>query len=351
MHSQRPFPQLISWLLLFSALILTGCVFSLSVDDDLDEYATRLSRVLDTPLTMPSPLPPHAYPARQTLINNIDSITIDLNDFYALRSCQLSTLVAERNTGLGKQQQEAARWAYETDVINALDNCAQQLSNKQSDLAEQMGIWRQQKLDQRHAMWANLIQLSEETRLAFSQSPHLLKAQNNPDARASITALSYLSTLPDAPLPDGKERFSLHELNNQLKIISSARLPAKIWRTQRLLTQGLSSLTAQLRAPLAGLSCPDGRASEQAEIVRNVFYLFFIEKIQPVASVLNQYHYQLQPIWHTLLSSPDIAPTFKQYIKANTEDDFRAYEHAIREHVALWQDTLRRCNLSPQKSG
>ncbi|MEG3766444.1 DUF3080 family protein [Alteromonas sp. 14N.309.X.WAT.G.H12] len=338
-------------LFLFAILVgLGGCIFSSTLDDDVHEYANRLSRVLDTPLSLPSPPPPRPYPPREDLINRLDSISIDLTDFYALRPCQLSTLVAERNTGLGKLQQEAARWAYETNVLVALNTCAKQLAKDNPDLAAQIGKWHQQKLSQRHGLWANLMQLSEETRHGFSQSPHLLAAQNNQDATASITALSYLSALPDAPLPADNEKFPLATLNEQLKIISSARLPAKLWRTQRLLTQTLTSLTHQLRGPLAALSCPDGHPSEQAEIVRNVFYLFFIEKIQPVASVLNQYHYQLEPVWDTLLSSPYLAPKFKAYLKVNTQEDFAAYQQAINAHITLWQHTLKRCNLSPKKS-
>jgi hypothetical protein len=137
------------------------------------------------------------------------------------------------------------------------------------------------------------------------------------------------------------------ELEQQLQIIRSARLPATLWHTQQTLTQNLSLLTELLTTELDAVSCPEGRASDKAKILRNVFYLFFIEEIQPVGSLVNQYHYKLTPLWEDWLKQPSLHEEFKNYIKQQSQNGFDEYSHAMKAHVNLWQGFLGRCNLSP----
>jgi hypothetical protein len=102
-----------------------------------------------------------------------------------------------------------------------------------------------------------------------------------------------------------------------------------------------------LATELDTVSCPEGRASDKAKILRNVFYLFFIEEIQPVGSLVNQYHYKLAPLWEDWLEQPSLHEEFKRYIRQQSQDGFDKYTRAMKAHVNLWQDFLGRCNLSP----
>jgi len=99
--------------------LLQGCFGAPSIDDTMDEYTTRLSRVLDKPLTQEalsqeaSPdstfvaasniaLPSHTYPTLAELGNNVNPLNINIREFYAIQDCELGRIVAERNTALGK---------------------------------------------------------------------------------------------------------------------------------------------------------------------------------------------------------------------------------------------------------
>ena len=358
---------------------LLGCFGGSTVKQSIDDYAARLSRVLDAPLPdsfndkITTPLPKLADSA--TLKHAIEGVNINLREFYALQDCELGTVVAERNTSLGKSQLPSQRLVYESKLLNVLKSCEAALTKENESnqrnaaLAATIASWREQKTQDYSKTWANLVQGSQELRLALNTPERLFSVENNRDALSSINALYYINSLSNKELllsdmyssntassdteteatnENNSERIiESSELEQQLKIIRSARLPATLWHTQQTLTQNLSLLTNMLETELDAVSCPEGRASDKAKILRNVFYLFFIEEIQPVGSLVNQYHYKLAPLWEDWLAQPSLHEEFKRYIRQQSQDGFNQYSSAMKAHVNLWQGFLGRCNLSP----
>ena len=358
---------------------LLGCFGGSTVKQSIDDYAARLSRVLDTPLPdsfndkITTPLPKLADSA--TLKHAIEGVSINLREFYALQDCELGTVVAERNTSLGKSQLPSQRLVYESKLLNVLKSCEAALTKENESnqrnaaLAATIASWREQKTQDYSKTWANLVQGSQELRLALNTPERLFSVENNKDALSSVNALYYINSLSNKELllsdmyssntassdteteatnENNSERIiESSELEQQLKIIRSARLPATLWHTQQTLTQNLSLLTDMLETELDAVSCPEGRASDKAKILRNVFYLFFIEEIQPVGSLVNQYHYKLAPLWEDWLAQPSLHEEFKRYIRQQSQDGFNQYSSAMKAHVNLWQGFLGRCNLSP----
>ena len=358
---------------------LLGCFGGSTVKQSIDDYAARLSRVLDTPLPdsfndkITTPLPKLADSA--TLKHAIEGVSINLREFYALQDCELGTVVAERNTSLGKSQLPSQRLVYESKLLTVLKSCEAALtkeneSNKRNAaLAATIASWREQKTQDYSKTWANLVQGSQELRLALNTPERLFSVENNKDALSSVNALYYINNLSNKELllsdvyssntassdteteatneNNSEKIIESSELEQQLKIIRSARLPATLWHTQQTLTQNLSLLTDMLETELDAVSCPEGRASDKAKILRNVFYLFFIEEIQPVGSLVNQYHYKLAPLWEDWLAQPSLHEEFKRYIRQQSQDGFNQYSSVMKAHVNLWQGFLGRCNLSP----
>ena len=362
---------------------LLGCFGGSTVKQSIDDYAARLSRVLDAPLPdsfndkITTPLPKLADSA--TLKHAIEGVNINLREFYALQDCELGTVVAERNTSLGKSQLPSQRLVYESKLLNVLKSCEAALTKENESnqrnaaLAATIASWREQKTQDYSKTWANLVQGSQELRLALNTPERLFSVENNKDALSSVNALYYINSLSNKELllnnmykhddssntaPSDTETEATNENNSeriiesseleqQLKIIRSARLPATLWHTQQTLTQNLSLLTNMLETELDAVSCPEGRASDKAKILRNVFYLFFIEEIQPVGSLVNQYHYKLAPLWEDWLAQPSLHEEFKRYIRQQSQDGFNQYSSAMKAHVNLWQGFLGRCNLSP----
>jgi len=358
---------------------LLGCFGGSTVKQSIDDYAARLSRVLDTPLPdsfndkITTPLPKLADSA--TLKQAIEGVNINLREFYALQDCELGTVVAERNTSLGKSQLPSQRLVYESKLLNVLKSCEAALTKENESnqrnaaLAATIASWREQKTQDYSKTWANLVQGSQELRLALNTPERLFSVENNKDALSSVNALYYINSLSNKELllsdmyssntassdteteatneNNSESIIESSELEQQLKIIRSARLPATLWHTQQTLTQNLSLLTNMLETELDAVSCPEGRASDKAKILRNVFYLFFIEEIQPVGSLVNQYHYKLAPLWEDWLAQPSLHAEFKRYIRQQSQDGFNQYSSVMKAHVNLWQGFLGRCNLSP----
>ena len=358
---------------------LLGCFGGSTVKQSIDDYAARLSRVLDTPLPdsfndkITTPLPKLADSA--TLKHAIEGVSINLREFYALQDCELGTVVAERNTSLGKSQLPSQRLVYESKLLNVLKSCEAALTKENESnqrnaaLAATIASWREQKIQDYSKTWANLVQGSQELRLALNTPERLFSVENNKDALSSVNALYYINSLSNKELllsdmyssntassdteteatneNNSESIIESSELEQQLKIIRSARLPATLWHTQQTLTQNLSLLTNMLETELDAVSCPEGRASDKAKILRNVFYLFFIEEIQPVGSLVNQYHYKLAPLWEDWLAQPSLHEEFKRYIRQQSQDGFNQYSSVMKAHVNLWQGFLGRCNLSP----
>ena len=358
---------------------LTGCFGGSTVKQSIDDYAARLSRVLDVPLPdsfnnkITTPLPKLADSA--TLKHTIEGVSINLREFYALQDCELGTVVAERNTSLGKSQLPSQRLVYESKLLNVLKSCEAALTKENESnqrnaaLAATIASWREQKTQDYSKTWANLVQGSQELRLALNTPERLFSVENNKDALSSVNALYYINSLSNKGLllsdmyssntassdtetettneNNSESIIESRELEQQLKIIRSARLPATLWHTQQTLTQNLSLLTNMLETELDAVSCPEGRASDKAKILRNVFYLFFIEEIQPVGSLVNQYHYKLAPLWEDWLAQPSLHEEFKRYIRQQSQDGFNQYSSVMKAHVNLWQGFLGRCNLSP----
>ncbi|MFZ8167286.1 DUF3080 family protein [Alteromonas macleodii] len=358
---------------------LLGCFGGSTVKQSIDDYAARLSRVLDTPLPdsfndkITTPLPKLADSA--TLKHAIEGVSINLREFYALQDCELGTVVAERNTSLGKSQLPSQRLVYESKLLDVLKSCEAALTKENESnqrnaaLAATIASWREQKIQDYSKTWANLVQGSQELRLALNTPERLFSVENNRDALSSVNALYYINSLSNKELllsdmyssntassdteteatneNNSESIIESSELEQQLKIIRSARLPATLWHTQQTLTQNLSLLTNMLETELDAVSCPEGRASDKAKILRNVFYLFFIEEIQPVGSLVNQYHYKLAPLWEDWLAQPSLHEEFKRYIRQQSQDGFNQYSSVMKAHVNLWQGFLGRCNLSP----
>jgi len=350
--------------------LLQGCFGAPSIDDTMDEYTARLSRVLDKPLTQEAfsqealpdstlatsniALPSHTYPTLAELGNNVTPLNINIREFYAIQDCELGRIVAERNTALGKTQLPSQRLQYEHRLLNVLANCEARLQAADNPIASTVAAWRKQKQAQYQSVWANVVQTSTEMKLGLSMAGAPLQASENKDAKATVNALNFINglaeTLKQKNVVNTNVEASANnngELEQQLQIIASSRLPAKLWQTQAVLNNRLALLNQVLAPALNNVKCENGIDSDKATILRNVFYLYFIEEIQPIASTLNSYHYQLQPLWKQWAENAALSAPFKAHIRTHAIDNFVQYSATMKAHVSLWQDFLGRCNLSP----
>ncbi|NVK57266.1 MAG: DUF3080 family protein [Alteromonadaceae bacterium] len=338
----------------FCAVILVGvsACSSPNILNDISEYQQRLSRVLDTDLssqTRPVNTANHAvYPERDTLLQPPSGIDINLTRFHQLQQCELGNLVAEHNTALGKIQHFSQRLRYEQQFLAALTDCIELAESRATqrssyaELAATMTRWQTIKEAEYTLHWSNMLVLSDETKAAFSRARPALLYEENIDIAGQVSLFKHLSRFADHHYQPKQS------IEADLQAISATRLPATMWQAQQQVATHLPPLTAALKAQLANIDCTHSTPAE-ATILRNVFYLFFIEKIQPAGARLNDFAYQFAPVIHAWQASPALPDSFKRYLRLQ-QQGFTAYQQAMQQHVLLWQTFLGRCGLSPVAS-
>ena len=320
-------------------IVCCSCQQGPLLEQSLVEYTKRMAKVLEVePATLKSvSLPP--FPTLTSMQQNIPATNINLADFYQLKHCRIYSLVAERNTSLGRLQLPSTRYIYERQLLDMLKICLSQTS--ELILQDKLKYWLEIKTHQLPTVWANLIQTSSEIKYTLSSNSGLIEGDQQDGLNQTSTALRYLSELTPTT------RLESATLEAHLKYLQNNPLPAKIWRSQLILTEHLNQLTAWLNKYKHLLTCKNEKPSQQTTYLTNVFRLFFIKKIQSIAGQLNYYHYQLSPILNSFEEHPHLSPNFKQYIQTQNKQGFERYSLAMQQHLAFWQMLFKRCNIAP----
>ncbi|WP_339772652.1 DUF3080 family protein [uncultured Paraglaciecola sp.] len=336
-------------LILQLTLTLFGCGKN-NLEKTFDDYQQRMANVLDSPfvdkpfsnpqahsLTLPSTT--LRYPSIRELTTTIEVPSIDVKQFFALDKCDVNVLIAQRNTPLGRTQLPSVRYIYEYKMLASLARCSKLMPQQR----ENLNRWISQKQTVLPLVWANLLQTSKETINAFSNNSSFISFVSATDIQQTQNALTYLLHLKTAP----QATISAKELERNLEQLAKIHLPAKTWRTQALMAKELTSTTTWLKQQPLFEQCPDGQASQQIIYLKNVFTLFFIEKIQPVGSDLNRVHYTLSPLYQTLGEQTELHESFRRLFNEQNTTSFSTYQHAMKEHVLFWQQLFKHCSISP----
>lgn len=122
------------------ALLIISCKEN-ATNALLNTYQQRLANVLEiTPADTP-PLNLPTYPDTRSLKQPVADIRMGLLDAYELRQCGLFQLIAERNSVLGKVQDQTRQLRYELLFLKQLSHCLTVL-NSTSELQSQLnGIY------------------------------------------------------------------------------------------------------------------------------------------------------------------------------------------------------------------
>lgn len=327
--------------ILFVIVFVVGCDSGHSLQKHLQKYQKRMANVLDVEsqdrLTISLPL----YPSLRDLKQNIPATTIKLFEFYNLQHCELYSLIAERNTSLGNLQLPSTRYIYERHLLDAFQQCL--MDTEDTKLREKLENWQQAKAQQLPMVWADLIQLSSELKRGFSANFGLIEGNKQDGLSQSKEALNYLIQI------DKNKHMNSAKLEQHLQYLMNNPLPAKLWLSQLTLTEHLNRSTEWLLQHTENLRCSGNGTDKKVKYLTNVFQKFFIKKIQPIASQINHYQYQLNPIFEEMLAHPNLSPVFKNYINTSNKQGFENYQIAMQQHIQFWQDFFKRCNIKPGK--
>lgn len=330
-------------------LFQMACSDQQKLAENLSEYQQRVSTILDTSPLQPSNSTTLSYPSIRSLKKQIPEISMNLRDFYALQGCEVMSEIAQRNTSLGRTQLPSSRYLYEVSLLQGLVECKSQVAEQK--VKDQLAVWINAKTSNLPLVWADLIQTSLEVKLTMSSNEGFITGDANDNISQVYQALSYLIDLENTP------QANQALLEQHLKTLKQSPLLAKMWRSQLLLADQLSKLSDLLTKVTAHpinqateqtqlWSCGDNKQKTKVVYLNNVFSLFFLEQIQPVASALNNYHYKLSPIINKLIENKNLSLDFKTIFEQQN-NAFEAYQLVMKDHVVLWQSLLKQCGMSP----
>lgn len=187
-----------AWRCLLAPLLLaliTSCSGKNDADTLFDDHRQLLQTTLGVeaePATQPENIA--AFPDQDERLFDIPDIREGLLDVYALRECEITSLIAERNNQLGKVAPPSQRWLYELEIWRRLHACwnsdvPDSLDDEDRDRLQHLTESKTRRLPK--ASWNALFGSSEWVD-NFSRASEPLEPQDSPPMEASLDALDYL---------------------------------------------------------------------------------------------------------------------------------------------------------------
>lgn len=312
----------------------------------LSDYQARLQRVLPqaqlTGALTKTPLP--ALPEVRALTLPIPAATIDLTDMLALDVCDLETLIAERNSSLGKVQTDAGQLHYELRLLDRLGLCLStpaRHNQLDAELVAKLQRIYQQKQQQLPAVFANLLSRDQTLRQQLAGSQRGVNRDQGGQAE-TLQALQQLNKLRLLIQQQEYRAASKIDINQALGTLHRTQLLADLQHSLRLSLQFFLQLNAALTKLSNSALCQADR-----NIRDNLLSQIFIGRVQTELVRLDGMTNELSVAMLQLYQQHPMLQT----VQARLQEPQLALQHQLRQHVAFWQ-RWRQCDQpAPTSAG
>lgn len=321
---------------LFGAMLLllstSGCEPNpTSIDASLETYLERISNVQQVDaLSFPHIQAQQLADKRQLLIP-IDPISLGLIDSYQLRYCDLFELIAERNSILGKVQDNFRNFDYQASLYKGLAKCVVEPKIDQA-LRQRLGSIREQKKTELTAHWNNLLFTSEAMHMQLTSHQWYWAKRDYGMIKQALTALNhwheYVQNPDTVQTPD--------PITPYQQTLETMPLLGDLYFSMTNLTDWLTTLTNQLQRHDNLMLCGPNRDPTKVARLQNVFRKFYIGEIQPYLAQVDGAYMNIASVL-----SPFDQPNSPFPIK----NVHQAFRQATLDHVAYWQGLFKRCGI------
>lgn len=333
---------------LLAGLVLASCDRQGASDALLVDYQRRLAEALAT--APPSPASPDnipAFPAPDERLFEIPETREGFLAVHALRRCHITTLVAQRNSALGRVAPPSQRWHYELELWRRLAAC------RDSEVAEALDESDRARLERLAAIkgeqlarvsWNALLGSSEWVG-NFSRASRPLTPGGVDDLAPYLAALDYLETATRNQFnPDW--RLDTATLEGHLQTLQESPLSARLLRTLMLANQRLAETNALLATRLR-----QGAACERRDTLRRVDEEQLTARVRPFLATLATQAETWFGALGRLYDAHEVARApirdyhrrwFSLEAPATPWAEFQA---ALAHHRALWARLREACGL------
>lgn len=340
-------------IVVFLAVVTAGCNPFSEAPSMMDEYVERVARVLDGEMSL-SELPEiQRMPRRRDRRMDMPDLDMGILDFLSLYGCQLQYVVGERNSVMGRVMDPLNRLRYELRFIEAARDCLPDIDREKLKKSVEQAI--DSKLESLPVAIWNATWATEEIETLFTLSKGYfpVAADGNPvsDLSADISRLN--STVQS--LLEGRLDHSLDYVGEVHQRWQAEHRAGQLLNSARLLIARLDDVTGIIRSRLGSRPlCIDGKPNNQSDIVRNMFFSVYIDRIQPYMSDVRRARDDLiRPLTALSVAQEEVMPdSFRAWSRrylAITGDDslWQALDRAMAEHTESWQQLLGQCGLRP----
>lgn len=328
-------------LFIASLLLLTACS---EQSDYLDDYLTRLENVLDRQAHSTDMGSALTYPSARQLQLQQPVAELSIREFLSLRDCKLHSVIAHRNSQLGKVSSASQRLFSDLEILHLGPQCVILLGKL--ELGSKLDLFLKQKEQNLNALiWQALLGQSENASFWHDtkrnkQYPLQLSIDVSPD----IISLEKFVTR----INNGERFFSSAETSEverhlgRLRVGDGGRLLGEYRRLKIGLDEANSIVQQRLDEPL----CWSAKPTDKARYLSNVINTRFIKNVQRHAVELDQRAEKLLRAYYGLekLLLNYAAKDYKAWAKKR-DARFNEGQAATLKHVRLIQNLYQQCGL------
>jgi hypothetical protein len=324
----------------------------------LDDYVWRLGNVSGSDAEAPALTEAPTWPRARERRLEVPEVRGRFLEVFTLNECDLTRLLAERNSILGRHYSPVALLVHDTRVIERLNACHQRLaeieqpSEREAGFLGRIEALHEAKTESFSAVAWNASFGEESFASLFSLSSPMLAPE---EEGRFVTAAAALDKLIEAQrrLDQGQVIEDLAELDLAHRELGRSGFGGSWIRAVRQQIHSLQTGSARLDAIDTDRFCPNGRPGTQARTLDTVFWKFYAGRVQPYLAQTHQQMRDIAPALERLWSAQQVTPPpsvaeFRQATWVDSERSLRGQlDAAILAHAKAWQRVLGDCSLTP----
>lgn len=316
---------------LFS-VVLSACQPKQSdIESSLETYLARIASVQQVEAHAAPAIHAQRLADKRQLLIDIEPISLGLLDSYQLRYCGLFDAIAERNSILGKVQDDFRNLDYQVTLYEGLARCLIEPKIDQA-LRQRLGDIRQLKRTELTQHWNNLLFTSEAMRAQLASHRWYWSQRDYGTIKPALKKLKNWDDYIDNP--DKADRPT--PITPYQQTFETQPLLGDLFFSMTNLTDWLTTLTSQLQRNDNLILCGPHRDPTKVTRLQNVFRKFYIGEIQPYLAQVDSAYLSI---------ANDLTPFSHENSPFPIETVHHAFRQATLDHVAYWQALFKRCGV------
>ena len=327
--------------------LMSGCTGHDEGEAKLIEYQRALAEALDQPAPpRADPRNIGAFPERGERLFEVAETREGILNVYALRECQITSLVAARNNQLGRVAPPSQQWIYELELWRRLHTCwhsdaPSALSDANRRRLEQLTHTKTEQLPQ--VSWNSLFD-SEEWVRNFSRASSPLAPGDTQGIEAQFMALAWLheATLNQFNLQWNHDSATLE---GHLKSLRSRPLTAELLRALLLAEQRLNEANQLLADAQATETSCQTLAASPSELQHRLSTMPAFEWLKRLETLASLWLEAVDTLLESHISPPEAVAEYRQRWLSldNPQAPLPALQLAHHQHQRHWQALTERC--------